>query len=342
VTERIGTARAASVSVLAGVAFILAALPSAGAEESRSGPVAVIAEEFEYLLHDPLSGSLLVGIFADSAEAKGGEAELTRVLVLRYREGSVAMRVTADEGSLARDGDTDLRGNVTIRWLGEAASARFQCSVLRLHRDTNEMACEDQVWGILRGPARDDVEEDGLTMRVIGWGLRVSPEGDRGEVIRGAVINVSGAAYGPWVVSADAGFSFHENAGGVTLRLRGPVEARGTDVTWSADAAEFILVSSEDGELRLGRAFATGSVHAEGSVDGLQLGDQGRRGRFKAWAAAADIAAAGPAVLMGTPEDPARVEFDRGELRGTRVELGPGIARSEGGATSVFEWKGQR
>jgi hypothetical protein len=257
-------------------------------------------------------------------------------------ERRVLVDVSAKSGSLVRDRSLTLSGDVRLKWHGASALGSFRCPSLRWTAADGTIRSVALVRGTLSGLEGDE-GAPGTMVELAGVGLELSESGSRGRVARDVLVTVSDDRHGPWIISADGGVVFETRGRAVALRFAGPVMARGRTLTWSADAAEVHLRSMRSGGLRLERGWGSGSVSARGRIQGgFEPGGSFVEGAFEGSAGAAELTRSGAMILQGTPQEPAALTFARGRLRGIRIELTRRCARSEGGATSAFEWGTRR
>ena len=167
----------------------------------------------------------------------------------------------------------------------------------------------------------------------------------RGEIARDAVVTVTGLDAGPFRLVGDGRLEFARGGMGVTvLRLAGPVDVTGRDAAARSDAVEIHLRADERSVVGIAGVWATGLVRATGRArQPVFLGradDAGADVPVELRASAMEVlpGAAG-LVLRGTGQDPARVIFPSGELRGGRIDLGSDRIASDGGAPSEFAWE---
>jgi hypothetical protein len=173
-----------------------------------------------------------------------------------------------------------------------------------------------------------------------------------------------------WRGTADGGVVFEgAGGGGLDLRMRGPVATASGGSCTRSDSLELRFGPAEGGELELQSGVLRGTVRAlvddrddrgdrrgaggallPGSLVPRIPGDRaaGDRGaaparekddRTELRAAVIEVRPASRGiVLYGTSTDPARVIFDGGELRGTRIDFTRSRVATDGGAPSEFVW----
>jgi len=336
---------ASACAILAGGGLARGADPA-----GKTGPTEIRARDVEFRRIDPDTGRIVMTVSAARASASGESAKLEEIRLVRYSPlGAPVLEASAAGGSVLPGGSVALDGSVAVRWRGEKVKATFRSGPALWDGRKGVLSSDGPVSGTLaplgERPAEGDVTPFGLDIE--GTGLEVRPGRDRGRILSDVSAVMTGPARGPWRVTSDGGLEFSGFAGSSpALGLAGPAGLEGRGASIRADRAEVSLRESAetdggDGALAISRAWLVGTVSAR--VDGARELPWGE-GPAELRAEAAEIVPGGPdarATLTGTESDPARVIMPNGVLRGTRIEIATGAVRTDGGARSEFEWRGE-
>lgn len=373
------------------------------AHAASPGPVKVTARGVEFRSHDETTGALRVHLVAESASMAGDVATLVNARLARYDgSGRLALEVRAREGSYTGGRGARLLGGVEVEWhlapppdktgggAPRGATVLFSCGDIAWDEASDSFKTDSAVRGRVFG--REPGGRSAVDLE--GRGFAFVTAESRGEILRDAVVRMDGRdgagfrGAAAFRATADGGLVFESTpestakgdgpagrdrrttgrrgAGGLFIRMRGPVATVSGGSSARADRLDLRFVPGENGELELEGGVFSGTVRAfvlarDNTQDGRGGAGALLPGSFvprlladrpggDPKAAAADertelraavievSVASGGLVLHGTLSDPARVIFEGGELRGTRIDLTEGRITTDGGATSEFVW----
>jgi hypothetical protein len=364
---RLAAVRLATIRLVA--AALTVGLCARSARATSAGPVEASARGVEFRSHDEETGALRAHLVAESASMKGTLAELEGARLVRYDgEGRPVLEVRAARGSYAGGRGARLLGGVEIAW-----ELRPQAG-----GGTTSLVCEDVEWdegsdtlttgATVRGRLLSGRRGGDEILNFTGRGFVCATADRRGEILRDAVVHAKAAGAAGWRATADRGIVFTgARDGAVVLELRGPVTTESGGSAARADALRLLFEEhkqGEQGELELREGSFRGTVRAlvrgGDGADARASSDAGllpggfvvrlfdasgqapaERGIELRAAVMTVNRAAGEVVLHGTATDPARVTFEGGELRGTRIDLRRESVVTDGGAPSEFTWGGR-
>jgi len=340
-------------ALLASACAVMAGGVARGAEPaSETGPTEVRARDVEFRRIDPDTGSISMAVSAARASASGESAVLETIRLVRYSPGGApVLEASATGGRVLQGGSVALDGAVAVRWCGQKVKASFRSGPALWDNQKLVLSSEGPVRGTL-APGAGRPGEGGVAafgLDIEGTGLEVTPERDRGRILSDVSAVMTGPARGPWRVTCDGGLEFSGLAGASpTLGFAGSVGVEGRGATIRADRAEVSLreivdAREDEGDraVAISRAWFVGTVCAR--VDGAR-DLPWAEGPVEMRAESAKIVPGGPdarATLTGTESDAARVIMPNGVLRGMRIEIAPGAVRTDGGARSELEWRGE-
>jgi hypothetical protein len=362
----------------AGCLLVAAAFCAPPAGAASAGPIRVSARGVEFRSHDEDTGALRAHLVARSASMTGGaathdvEATLRGARLVRYdASGSAVLEVRAEEGSYAGDRGARFSGGVEVEWHLERAehggTARFRCDDIAWDETKDTFTTDSAVRGrVLQGGARRPTEVEAAAgsgvVGLDGRGFTFVTAEARGEIVRDAVVRMDAPGGPGWRGTADGGVVFDGAGGVLVLRMRGPVATASGGSCTRSDELELRFGPAEGGELELQSGVLKGTVRAlvdrrgtggallPGSLVPRLPGDRaggareagperGKDDRTELRAEVIEVRpASGEVVLHGTLTDPARVIFEGGELRGTRIDFTRSRVATDGGAPSEFVW----
>jgi hypothetical protein len=327
----------------------------------------VTARRVEFLEYDRRTGSPRLRVSAREAAVERGRGELAEVVLVRFGgEGGPVLTARAESGRYVRGEGTRLSGGVDAEWRGAVGRVGLRCPGIDWDEESGSFRTEERIRGeILGGQDRGARDEgEGVAVDFEGRGLVLVPDEDTALIGRDAVVFVRGTGRGPFRVTADGGLELRGlGAGSLSVRFTGPVAAAGRGFSGRADEAALRLREGPEGSLGLAGGWARGTVLVRlsppaqaGPRGGTLLAPDGGRlpaasrlaaaqagGEIEARAAIAEVRGdCEGVVLHGTVLDPARVIFSGGELRGSRIDLSPGRAATDGGARSEFRLSASR
>ena len=304
------------------------------------------------------------------------EATLRGARLARYdASGRALVEVRAEEGSYTGGRGARFCGGVEVEWHLDPAehggTTRFQCDDIAWDETEDTFTTDSAVRGrVHRGGARRPADvEDTVGPGVVdldGRGFAFVTAEARGEIVRDAVVRMDVPGGPGWRGTADGGVVFEgAGGGGLVMRMRGPVATASGGSCTRSDSLELRFGPAEGGELELqsgglkgtvralvdgrgtGGALLPGSLvprvpgdRAGGGPEGAATREKDDRTELRAEVIEVRPASRG-IVLHGTSTDPARVIFEGGELRGTRIDFTRSRVATDGGAPSEFVWQSE-